>query len=190
MFKSKYWHPAVAADIVCYVYDEVTQEPYVLLIERKNKPYKGRLALPGGFLEKEDETIEDCAIRELFEETNIDVSNVALRLACVKSKKYRDPRERVISVVYECTLPKLERPEAKDDAARVSWFSFNTLRDKKIGFDHLEVIEEATIKEMQNIRSFIKMEKMIDENGDRVKILEKRLEYYKDFFKNSYYDIQ
>lgn len=126
--------------------------------------------------------MEDCAIREVFEETNIDVSSVDLRLVCVKSEKHRDPRERVISVVYECTIPKLERPVAKDDAARVGWFSLNTLRGKKIGFDHLEIIEEASVKEMRSVRNFMEMEKMVDENSDRAKKLEKRFEHYKKHF--------
>lgn len=68
----KYPRPAVTADVVAITKEE---EPKVLLIQRGFKPYKGCWAFPGGFMEM-DETAEDCAIRELKEETGLEVSDI------------------------------------------------------------------------------------------------------------------
>ena len=100
----EYPRPAVTADCVVITKERLRigddksgmAVPQVLLIERGNEPYKGCWALPGGFLEM-DETTEQCAIRELKEETGLEVQKVWQIGAY--SKVDRDPRGRNICVV-------------------------------------------------------------------------------------------
>ena len=90
----KYPRPAVTADCIVITREA---EPKVLLIQRGNQPYKGCWAFPGGFMNM-DETTEQCAIRELEEETGMKVSE--LHQIGAYSKVDRDPRGRTITVAY------------------------------------------------------------------------------------------
>lgn len=99
----KYPRPAVTADCVVITREE---ELKVLLIQRGNEPFKGCWAFPGGFMDM-DETTEQCAIRELKEETGLDVTGVQ-QLGCY-SKVDRDPRGRTLTVAYLAIID-----EAKD----------------------------------------------------------------------------
>jgi 8-oxo-dGTP diphosphatase len=128
-----YPRPAVAVDIVI-----VTREtkPRVLLIRRKHAPFAGAWAIPGGFVEM-DESLENAARRELKEETGVD-SGELTQLHTYGDPK-RDPRGRVISVVYVALVdPKKLKPRAADDAADVGWFSL--LRPPKLAFDHKDIL--------------------------------------------------
>lgn len=98
----KYPHPAVTTDCVIFGFDG--KRLHILLIERGLEPYKGSWALPGGFL-KMDETVEEGAARELYEETH--VKDVYLEQFKVFSTVDRDPRERVITVAF---MPWCARP--------------------------------------------------------------------------------
>ncbi len=134
----KYPRPAVTADCVV-----ITSEaaPQVLLIERGNEPYKGHWTIPGGFLNM-DETTEQCAIRELEEETGLKIDK-AYQIGAY-SKVDRDPRGRTISVAY---LAIVERPLdviGQDDAANAKWFSINAL--PRLAFDHDEIMADAIAK--------------------------------------------
>ena len=137
MYKYEYPHPAVTTDIVIFTMrDERLQ---LLLIKRREAPYRGKWALPGGFLQIK-ETIDECAVRELEEETG--VSNVYLEQLYTFGEVKRDPRERVISVAYFALIPsnKLDiRPSSDADA--VGWFGMNEL--PKLAFDHNEIVEKA-----------------------------------------------
>ena len=99
----KYPRPAVTADSIV-----ITQEaePKVLLIQRGDEPFKGAWAFPGGFMDM-DETTEQCAIRELEEETGLRVSDV--HQIGAYSKVDRDPRGRTVTVAY---LAVIEEPVA------------------------------------------------------------------------------
>jgi 8-oxo-dGTP diphosphatase len=129
----EYPRPAVTVDIVI-----VTREAYpkVLLIRRKNEPFAGCWALPGGFVEM-DETLEAAARRELLEETGVRAAKL-VQLHTFGDPK-RDPRGRTISVVYLAVVDadKL-KPRADDDAAEVGWFSMT--RPPRLAFDHREIL--------------------------------------------------
>ena len=115
---SKYKNPAVAADTALFCVKEGGL--YILLIERGGYPYKGCWALPGGFVNI-DEDPADSAKRELKEETNVDV--VYVEQAAVWGRPDRDPRQRVITVSFiALTDESNKKASAGDDACRAEWF--------------------------------------------------------------------
>ena len=95
VYTYKYPHPAVTADCVIFGFDGVSIK--VLLIERGIEPFKGSWAFPGGFM-RIDETAEQCAQRELEEETGL--KNTPVEQFGTFSEVYRDPRERVLTVAH------------------------------------------------------------------------------------------
>ena len=141
----KYPRPAVTADCIV-ITKEV--EPKVLLIERGDEPFKGCWAFPGGFMNM-DETTEQCAIRELEEETGLKVS--ALHQIGAYSKVNRDPRGRTVTVAYLAIIDKPMDVKGQDDAAKAQWFALSAFLDKPSGkaerpelaFDHNEIMRDA-----------------------------------------------
>lgn len=132
MFTYSYPRPAVTVDAIL-----VSPQNSVLLIERGREPFKGKWALPGGFIEM-DEELETACRRELEEETGI-------RVGVVKQfRAYggvnRDPRHRTISVLFYAYTDSELTPCAGDDAAKAQWFPLNQL--PKLAFDHQEILEE------------------------------------------------
>lgn len=132
-----YPHPAVTTDVVLFTIRQRTLS--VLLIQRGTPPCQGMWALPGGFLEI-DEDLETCAKRELYEETGIE--GVYLEQLYTFGDPQRDPRERVISVTY-FALSQSDNlsPKAASDAALADWFSMNKL--PQLAFDHAKIIQLA-----------------------------------------------
>jgi 8-oxo-dGTP diphosphatase len=132
-----YPHPAVTTDVVLFTLRD--NGLCVLLIERLNEPHQGMWALPGGFLEI-DEDLETCAKRELHEETGI--KGVYLEQLYTFGAPERDPRERIISVTY-FALARSDnlQPKAASDAAQVAWFALTEL--PPLAFDHDEIIRLA-----------------------------------------------
>lgn len=139
MKKTKYTYeyprPMLTADCVV-----VSPRAEVLLVRRGNDPFRGCWALPGGFMEM-DETIEQCAVRELNEETGLVVDLADLRLVGVFSAPGRDPRGRTVTVAYAVHLDAPVTATAGDDAAEVRWWSLADL--PPLAFDHAEVIDAA-----------------------------------------------
>jgi len=131
----KYPRPAVTADVVAITRDK---EPKVLLIQRGNEPYKGCWAFPGGFMEM-DETTEECAIRELEEETGLKLDSMVQVGAY--SKVDRDPRGRTITIAYLSIVNEPLSVIAQDDAAKTEWFPISAL--PPLAFDHKEIIVDA-----------------------------------------------
>lgn len=107
----------------------------ILLIKRLNEPFKNHWALPGGFVD-ENEDLEQAARRELYEETNIETDKM-IQIGTF-GKPYRDPRGHMVSVAYQTDLIENQIVKAKDDAKDVKWFSINALPE--LAFDHLEII--------------------------------------------------
>jgi 8-oxo-dGTP diphosphatase len=124
--------PALAAD--CVVFDGSGR---LLLIRRKNPPFQGQFALPGGFVEY-GERMEEAALRELREETGI--SGRIVRLIGVYSRPDRDPRGHCVSAVYLIEAGD-QQPVAGDDAATAEFLAdFRTLT---LAFDHNEIVADA-----------------------------------------------
>ena len=111
-------------------------EPKVLLIQRGDEPYKGCWAFPGGFMEI-DETTEQCAIRELEEETGLKVDEVHQIGAF--SKVDRDPRGRTITVAYLAFVDAPVEVKGQDDAANAEWFLLSAL--PALAFDHADIMK-------------------------------------------------
>ena len=131
----KYPRPAVTADSIVITKEA---EPKVLLIERGDEPFKGCWAFPGGFMNM-DETTEQCAIRELEEETGLKVNKVYQIGAY--SKVDRDPRGRTITVAYLAIIDEPVAVTGQDDAAKAGWWPLSDL--PHLAFDHYEIMQEA-----------------------------------------------
>ncbi len=132
-FVYEYPRPAVTVDIVIVTR---SAKPRVLLVRRKNEPFAGCWALPGGFVDM-DETLEAAARRELFEETGVRTG--ALVQLHTFGDPGRDPRGRTISVVYLAVVDADQlKPRAADDAAEVGWFSLT--RPPALAFDHRDIL--------------------------------------------------
>lgn len=127
-----YKTPSITVD--CIVFDDRHR---LLLIRRRNPPFAGQFALPGGFVDY-GETTEAAARRELLEETGLTARY--LRLIGVYSDPKRDPRGHTISVAYLATIED-GVPTAGDDAAeaefRADW------RNLDLAFDHNEIVRDA-----------------------------------------------
>ena len=138
--KGKYiydWpRPMVSVDAV--VFGFFRNEAKVLLINRGNEPFKGQWALPGGFVDI-DEELEDAVVRELEEETGL--VDVPLEQMHTFGDVGRDPRGRQITIVFMGIATKGQNKiKAGDDAAEVRWFDIKNL-PKDLAFDHNEVVE-------------------------------------------------
>ena len=134
----KYPRPAVTADCIVITKEA---EPKVLLIERGDEPFKGCWAFPGGFMNM-DETTEQCAIRELEEETGLKVREV--HQIGAYSKVDRDPRGRTVTVAYLAIVDVPMAVKGQDDAAKAQWFPLTALPE--LAFDHDEIMREAAKK--------------------------------------------
>jgi len=186
MYHYQYPHPAVTTDIVIFTIKE--EELNVLLIRRASEPYKDGWALPGGFVEI-DEDLEHSALRELKEETGI--TGVYLEQLYTFGQPRRDSRERVISVAYYALVPIGHiRLQPASDARDASWRRISAL--PALAFDHKHIIsmaqqrlaakldystialqfmpEKFTLSELQNAYEIILGEAM-DKRNFRKKVL-------------------
>ncbi|MEO3858446.1 NUDIX domain-containing protein [Acrocarpospora sp. B8E8] len=140
------WVPPVvllAVDLVILTLRE--SRLHVLLIERGIDPYKGTLALPGGFLRHAEEDITAAAHRELSEEADLDVETLRLEQLGVYGDPGRDPRGRVVSVAYLAIAPRLPEPTAGTDAADAGWQPTDRVLsgDLELAFDHQRIIADG-----------------------------------------------
>lgn len=117
------------------------QEGRVLLIRRKNEPFKGLLALPGGFVDP-TETAEAAAERELYEETSLLLLNSEFRFFHEYSYPDRDPRGRVISLVFYVLIDACLHVKARDDADKVGWYEFESIPERELAFDHHSILSD------------------------------------------------
>lgn len=131
----KYPRPAVTADCVVMTNEPL---PKVLLIQRGADPFKGAWAFPGGFMNM-DETTEQCAIRELKEETGLKVATI--HQIGAYSKVDRDPRGRTITVAYLAIIDAPVEVKGQDDAAKAAWFPIADL--PHLAFDHFDIMQDA-----------------------------------------------
>lgn len=130
--------PSVSVDVVIFTLRKGDLQ--VLLIRRRNDPFSGQWAIPGGFVEV-DESLEAAALRELEEETG--VKDVYIEQLYTFGKPDRDPRMRVITVAYIALVPESALPpiRAGDDAAEACWWSMYDL--PPLAFDHATILDYA-----------------------------------------------
>lgn len=160
-----YPQPSITGDVI--VYDRRADK--ILLIKRKSEPFAGCWAIVGGFFNSEtngtniiDQSVRDAAIRELKEEVNITHVDIqpgkrgepikekfktSLAFLTIQDKPGRDPRGRVVTAVYVCTIwDGIEGMDIRplDDAAEAQWFSKQDIVDGKVplAFDHLDSIKK------------------------------------------------
>jgi 8-oxo-dGTP diphosphatase len=143
--KGKYvydWpRPMVAVDAV--VFSLSGGKTQVLLVNRGHEPFKGKWAVPGGYVDM-DEELEDAAARELQEETGL--TGVKLEQMHAFGKCGRDPRGRQISIAFTgIATGGQDKIRPGDDAAKAKWFDIENL-PRDLAFDHSEIIKFATEK--------------------------------------------
>lgn len=142
-FAYDYKRAAIAADNVVFGYDG--GELKVLLIERGERTEVGKLALPGGFL-RMDETIEECAARELKEETGIE--NAYSRCFGTFTDLDRDPEQRVVSIAFYALVPTCQ-VVGGTDAKRATWVPIKEVGE--LAFDHNQILERAIMTLREDI---------------------------------------
>jgi len=149
---SSFEKPSVTVDIcICRI---IGNDLKVLLIKRKYPPFRDFWAIPGGFVEVlKKESLEEAARRELFEETGIKQS-VYLEQLLTAGNPDRDPRTRVISVVYYSLIPfdfpfNEQQVKAADDAKEYQWYSLRAL--PCLAFDHRDILEALLKRIMEKV---------------------------------------
>ncbi len=121
----------------------------VLLINRGNEPFKGKWALPGGFVDM-DEELEDAIVRELAEETGL--TGIQLEQMRTFGTVGRDPRGRMITIVFMGIATEgQDTIRAGDDAAQAQWFDIEKVPDD-MAFDHVDVVRFAIAKLLKTPR--------------------------------------
>lgn len=136
--------------VVLAVSEDLTEEPQVLLIKRGKYPFKGQWALPGGFIET-DENPREAAIRELKEEAGLDVLE-AVQIGAFGAVG-RDPRGPSVSIAHLSVVGLIDGqpPEvyAGDDAVEAQWFKVTEVPNLELAFDHIRMIEVVSKPEVQ-----------------------------------------
>jgi len=138
--------PAVAVAVDLAVLTIRGDRLHVLLVERAKPPYRGSLALPGGFFEPHsDQDLEQAAARELAEETGLVAGRLHLEQLGAYSALDRDPRGRVVSVAYVGLGPRLPEPDAGGDAARARWIPVDPAAGvtEPLAFDHAQILADG-----------------------------------------------
>ncbi len=189
LYSYEFPRPAVTVDIILFTFRDNALQ--VLLIQRTNEPYKDRWALPGGFVDM-DEDLADAATRELAEETN--VTDVYLEQLYTFGEPGRDPRTRVITVAYFALLSadQASRLDVRggDDTRDARWWNIYDLPE--LAFDHGRILqyalqrlrwklewtalgflllpEEFTLSELQRVYETV-LDEQLDKRNFRRKIL-------------------
>ncbi|CAM4260871.1 NUDIX domain-containing protein [Gillisia limnaea] len=128
----------IAVTVDSVIFKEVRNGYELLLIRRKNDPFKNQWSLPGGFLEV-DEALETGALRELKEETGLSMEK--LQQVGAFGALGRDPRGRTISVAFAGKINNPSEVKGGDDAEDAQWFSIDDIPE--LAFDHAEIIKAA-----------------------------------------------
>ena len=127
-----YKNPVPTVDII------IEKDDKIVLIRRKNEPFKGKLAIPGGFV-NEGELIEDRAIIEAKEETSLDVE--LKEILGVYSIPDRDPRGHLMTTVF-IAKPISGKVKGGDDAADATWFKLTDKILNELSFDHNKILTD------------------------------------------------
>lgn len=133
--KVKHRNPIPTIDAIL---TEWSNNNLVLLIKRKNDPFKDQFALPGGFV-NEGEKVEDAVRREVEEELSVKIEPIDI--LGVYSDPNRDPRGHIMSTAFICKIINGEL-KANDDAADLRWVEINSLENVKLAFDHFKILSD------------------------------------------------
>jgi 8-oxo-dGTP diphosphatase len=144
-----YPRPSVTVDLV--IFTIIDARLVVLLVKRKEHPFKGSWVVPGGFVRvgesanEQGEDLDAAAKRELAEETGLDPERVHVEQLATFGRAGRDPRMRVISVGYVALVRPDLAPivKAGGDVSDVKWVSMDELKKLELGFDHREIVTTA-----------------------------------------------
>lgn len=143
MTEEEWTIPDVAVAVDLAVLTVRAEQLQILLVERGIEPFRGALALPGGFLASALEDIEKAAFRELAEETGLAADGLHLEQLRTYGTPYRDPRRRVITVCYLAVVPNLPVPTAGGDASAARWVPVAEALAGPLAFDHAQIIGDA-----------------------------------------------
>jgi 8-oxo-dGTP diphosphatase len=136
MNERHYRNPTPTVDTI------IQKDSQILLVKRKNEPFKGYFAVPGGFV-NEGERVEEAAKREAKEETSLDIELVDI--LGVYSDPNRDPRGHIMSTVFIGEISynneKIE-PLAQDDAVAIEWIDLQKVETTSLAFDHEKIISD------------------------------------------------
>jgi 8-oxo-dGTP diphosphatase len=167
-FQYEYARPAVTVD-AALVLD--TERPQILLIKRKNDPFAGSWALPGGFVD-ENEPLEVAAARELEEETSVSASALQMPLRQVETfgDPGRDPRGWTVTVCFASVVNEAVKSlvKAADDAAEAQWFEVDKL--PQMAFDHDVMVSKVVhaVKDWETTPSHLSqaLERVVNNNNE------------------------
>jgi len=137
--------PKVAVAVDLAVLTVRADQLQILLVERAIAPFRGMLALPGGFIASKEEDLDVAAARELAEETGLDAGQLHLEQMRTYGAPDRDPRGRVLTVCYFAVVPNLPLPTAGGDARAARWTPVDSVLDGDIdmAFDHRTIVADA-----------------------------------------------
>jgi len=136
MKERRYRNPTPTVDTI------IQRDSRILLVKRRNDPFKGYLVLPGGFV-NEGERVEDAAKREVKEETSLNIE--VLDILGVYSDPTRDPTGHMMSTVFIAKISSHDDKVdavAQDDAAAIEWISLEVIDTRNVGFDHKRIISD------------------------------------------------
>jgi 8-oxo-dGTP diphosphatase len=128
---------AVTVDVVLLTVREGVLS--VLLVERDTHPFRGRLALPGGFVQPEED-LETAAVRRLEAETGVRRDAAHMEQLGAFGDPRRDPRMRVVSVPYLVFAPDLPAPTPETGTSWVAWVPVRVVEADRLAFDHAQVL--------------------------------------------------
>jgi 8-oxo-dGTP diphosphatase len=143
-------HINIAVDVILFTI--IDEKAHVLLIKRKFPPFLHVYAFPGGFVQ-DFETLEEAALRELSEET--DIKNANIEVLDIYDDLDRDPRARVISIAFIGVIDfeRIDHLRASSDALIAEWVQINEV--KELAFDHNLMFQDALkfLSSIQNIQN-------------------------------------
>jgi 8-oxo-dGTP diphosphatase len=147
-------HPPFAVTVDAVVLTIRADDLQALVVTRGAEPFKGRLALPGGFVDA-DEDLCPAMVRELSEETGLDLEPTQLEQLAAYGAPDRDPRMRTVSIAHLALLPALPEPVGGDDATDAAWQPASWLladRDR-VAFDHRDILRDGVERARTKLES-------------------------------------